>query len=211
MSAYSRGAEEVRGGSAQRSSPSHLRFRTCFACAWAPSWAAGGALTFVHVSSHYALARYVIPPRLVQQGAETLPLTDHLALSHGGLNRCKTSFHFHYHHHHQHHLVHSWQTRRPRITQDLDWDTQLWKIGAITSAALPNVGASWPCRCTQVSQVWCAVRVRWRGRQRLKRVMPFTTLFIRERAVSNRWFLRTGFTHIRCSKSVPCQNLRVYG
>ena len=35
--------------------PCTLGKRTCFACAWAPSWAAGGALTFVHLSSHFVL------------------------------------------------------------------------------------------------------------------------------------------------------------
>ena len=36
-------------------SPATLGKRTCIACAWAPSWAAGGALIFVHLSSHFVL------------------------------------------------------------------------------------------------------------------------------------------------------------
>ena len=42
----------VAGGSVHRSNPGK---RTCIACAWAPLWAAGGALTFVHFSFHFVL------------------------------------------------------------------------------------------------------------------------------------------------------------
>ena len=37
--------------------PCTLGKRTCFACVWAPSWAAGGALTFVHLSAHFVIRR----------------------------------------------------------------------------------------------------------------------------------------------------------
>ena len=37
----------------------HVTYLLCLRVG--PSWAAGGALTFVHFSSHVALTRYVIP------------------------------------------------------------------------------------------------------------------------------------------------------
>ena len=85
--------------------PCTLGKRTCFACVWAPSWAAGGALTFVHLSSHFVLRRSSV--RGVA-GAETLPLTDHITFfvchSFGVTYMAPNSCHPRFHHHHQHHL-----------------------------------------------------------------------------------------------------------
>ena len=43
------------GGVAGELRPCNPGKRTCIACAWAPLWAAGGALTFVLLSSHFVL------------------------------------------------------------------------------------------------------------------------------------------------------------
>ena len=41
-------------------SPCNPGKRTCVACAWAPLWAAGGALTFVHFSFHFVLRHTLV-------------------------------------------------------------------------------------------------------------------------------------------------------
>ena len=43
------------GGPSNEALPCNPGKRTCIACAWAPLWAASGALTFVLLSSHFVL------------------------------------------------------------------------------------------------------------------------------------------------------------
>ena len=52
---FRRGTDGGAGSSVQRSSPLNPRKTYLLCLRWAPSWAAGGALTFVHISSHFAL------------------------------------------------------------------------------------------------------------------------------------------------------------
>ena len=54
---FSRQGDEGGAGELRptKLSPCTLGKRTCFACVWAPSWAAGEALTFVHLSAHFVL------------------------------------------------------------------------------------------------------------------------------------------------------------
>ena len=49
------GQRGCRGAPSNEALPCNPGKRTCITCAWAPLWAAGGALTFVLLSSHFVL------------------------------------------------------------------------------------------------------------------------------------------------------------
>ena len=66
------------GGPSNEALPCNPGKRTCIACAWAPLWAASGALTFVLLSSHFVLRHsFVSDVAKGCKGQKALPLTDH--------------------------------------------------------------------------------------------------------------------------------------
>ena len=65
------GRRGCRGAPSNEALPCTLGKRTCIACAWAPSWAAGGALIFVHPSSHFMLRHSFVSD--VERGRKPYP------------------------------------------------------------------------------------------------------------------------------------------
>ena len=57
---FAGGRRVCRGAPSNEALPCAPGKRTCIACAWAPSWAAGGALIFVHLSSHFVLRHSLV-------------------------------------------------------------------------------------------------------------------------------------------------------
>ena len=74
---FAGGWRGCRGAPSTEALPCNPGKRTSIACAWAPLWAAGVALTSVHFSSHFVL-RHSFVSDIAR--AETFPLTDHLIL-----------------------------------------------------------------------------------------------------------------------------------
>ena len=74
---FAGGRRGCRGAPSTEALPCNPGKRTSIACAWAPLWAAGVALTSVHFSSHFVL-RHSFVSDIAR--AETFPLTDHLIL-----------------------------------------------------------------------------------------------------------------------------------
>ena len=74
---FAGGRRGCRGAPSTEALPCNPGKRTSIACAWAPLWAAGVALTSVDFSSHFVL-RHSFVSDIAR--AETFPLTDHLIL-----------------------------------------------------------------------------------------------------------------------------------
>ena len=103
-----RGTEGLQGAPSTEALPCNPGKRTCIACAWAPLWAAGGALTFVHFSFHFVLRHSFVSD--VARGRNLTPDgSSHLVL-HAILDVWHVwhkTFHPIFVHHHHHHPPHS--------------------------------------------------------------------------------------------------------